>query len=39
MVNGKVRGEIEVPVDSDQEVVEAEALKNQKCKQLHENDR
>jgi leucyl-tRNA synthetase len=28
MVNGKVRGEIEVAVDSDQEVVEAEALKN-----------
>ena len=29
MVNGKVRGEIEVPADSDQEVVQEEAIKNQ----------
>lgn len=28
MVNGKVRGEIEMPLDADQAIVEPEALKN-----------
>ncbi len=37
MVNGKVRGEIEVPVDSEQEIVEAESLKNKNASSYIEN--